>query len=266
VTVWLLFLLCGAHPIRPRANHHGYSSRHSTAVTVRRARQIVRAGGDPSLPFLLPSPHRGVGAGHSLRSFCKAPAVKSLQPRTRDGRLGHRLGCLPDAQLPTTEPRAGGHRWLPNIQPPTLDGSAGVGGHPRADLVDHQPRPQGHHPGIDRDGLPGAGPARGRDPLARMAAHLEDAKLNPAGAFRARRRARGGRPGRIWRRGRGWVRGTAGHQEHSTSDRAEQRNGWRPQAASVSSADRHVMALLQRVSGAYSLASQGQMQTMASAV
>ena len=102
--------------------------------------------------------------------------------------LGRRLGCLPDAKLPAAEPRAGGHRWLPDIQPPSLDRPAGAGGHPRADRVDHQPRPQGHDSGIDRDGLPGAGPARSRDPLAGMAAHLEDAKLDPASAGRARRR------------------------------------------------------------------------------
>jgi hypothetical protein len=42
------------------------------------------------------------------------------------------------------------------------------------------------------------------------------------------------------------IRGTAGHQEDSSSDGAEYSNGWRPQAASVSSTDRHVMVLLQR--------------------
>jgi hypothetical protein len=158
-------------------------------------------------------------------------------------RLRCRLGCLPDAELPATELPAGGHRWLPDIQPPTPDGPAGVGGHPSADLIDHQPRPQRHHPGIDRDGLPRARRAGGRDPPARMAAHLEDAKLGPAGAGCARRRARGGRPGRTWWRGRGRVRGTAGHHEDSTSDRPEQRNGCRPPAASVASTDRHVLVL-----------------------
>ena len=175
----------------------------------------------------------------------------------------HRLGGLPDPQLPATEPRAGGHRWLPDIQPPTPDGPAGVGSHPRAELVDHQPRPQRHHPGIDRDGLPGAGPARGRDPLARMAAHLENAKLGPTGAGRGRRRGRGSRPGCSWRRGRRRIRGIAGHQEDFSSDSAEYSHGWHPQAASVSSADRHVKGPVAAVSGADSLASQEQSQTMA---
>jgi hypothetical protein len=62
------------------------------------------------------------------------------------------------------------------------------------------------------------------------------------------------------------MRGTAGHQEDSSSDGAEYSNGWRPQAASVSSADRHVKGPVAAVSGADSLASQDQMQTMASAV
>jgi hypothetical protein len=160
--------------------------------------------------------------------------------------LTDQLGCLPDAQLPATEPRAGGHRWLPDIQPPTLDGPAGVSGHPRADLIDHQPRPQGHHPGIDRDGLPRGGPARGRNPLAGMAAHLKDAKLGPTGAGRARRRPRGSRPGCTWRRGRRRIRGTAGDQEDCSRDGVEYSNGWRPQAASVSSRGWHVMVLGQR--------------------
>jgi hypothetical protein len=93
---------------------------------------------------------------------------------------------------------------------------------------------------------PGSWACRGRDPLARMAAHLEDAKLGPTGAGRGRRRVRGSRPGWSWRRGRRRVCGTAGHQEDSSSDGAEHSNGWRPQAASVSSADRHVMVLVQR--------------------
>jgi hypothetical protein len=42
------------------------------------------------------------------------------------------------------------------------------------------------------------------------------------------------------------VRGAAGRQEDSTCVGPEQRNGWRRQAASVSSADRHVIVLLQR--------------------
>src|SRR5215207_11251168 len=108
-----------------------------------------------------------------------APAWTRCWPSTPWRR---RLARLPDAELPAAEPRAGGHRWLPDIQPPPLDRPPGVGGHPRADLIDHQPRPQGHHRGIDRDRLPRAGPARGRHPLARMTAHLEDAKRNPMGA------------------------------------------------------------------------------------
>jgi hypothetical protein len=159
---------------------------------------------------------------------------------------GHRLAGLPDAEVSAAEPGAGGRRWFPDIQPPTLDGPAGVGGHPRADLIDHQPRPQGHDLGIDRDRLPGARPARGRDALARVAAYLEDAKLHPASAGRIRRRQRLRRPGRARRGSRGWGCVTAGRQEDPTHDSTEQRRGRYPHAASGSSADRHVVRL-QRV-------------------
>jgi hypothetical protein len=157
------------------------------------------------------------------------------QPGTN--RIGSRLAHLPDAQLPAAKPRAGSRRWLPDIQPPTPDTPAGVGGQARAHLVDHQPRPQGHHPGIDRDGLPGARSARGRDPLARVAAHLEAAKQDCTSTGCAGRRTRGGRPGGARRRGRERVCVAAGRQEDPTGDSAEQRRGQRPQAASVSSAD-----------------------------
>src|ERR671925_859733 len=42
------------------------------------------------------------------------------------------LARLPDPQLPAAKPRAGGRRWLPDIQPPTPDAPAGVAGHPQA--------------------------------------------------------------------------------------------------------------------------------------
>jgi hypothetical protein len=168
---------------------------------------------------------------------CSAPPPRSAPGEQRPQEP--QLARLPDAELPASEPRAGGHRWLPDIQPPTLDRPAGVGGYPRADLIDHQPCPQGHHLWIDRDRLPGAGPARGRDPLARMAAHLKDAKLDPASAGRARQGHRRCGPGRARRRGRGGVRGAAGRQEDPAGDRAQQRNARRSQTASVTSADRH---------------------------
>jgi hypothetical protein len=155
---------------------------------------------------------------------------------------------LPDAQLPAAKPGAGGRRWLPDIQPSTPDAPAGVGGHPRADPFDHQPRPQRHHLGIDRDGLPGAGPARGRDALARVAGHLEAAKQGPASTGHTGRRRRLHRPGR-GRRGRGRGGVTAGRQEHPTRDRDQQRRGRRRQAASVSSTDRHVIVLSRTAPG-----------------
>jgi hypothetical protein len=159
---------------------------------------------------------------------------------TRDEARGRRLARFPDTQLPAAKPRAGGRRRLPDIQSPTPDAPPGVGGHTRADLVDHQPRPHRHHPGIDRDGLPGARPTRGRDPLARMAGHLKAAKQGPASSGRAGRRHRLHRPGRGRRQGGGRVGVAAGRQEHPTGDRAEQRHGRRQQATSVSSTDRHV--------------------------
>jgi hypothetical protein len=150
-----------------------------------------------------------------------------------------RLGCLPDAKLPAAKPRAGGRRWLPDVQPPTLDGSSRVGRHPRADLIDHQPPPQRHHLWIDRDRLPRAGPARGRDPLARMAGHLEDAELYPSSAGGARRRQVLPGPGRARWCGRGRVPATTGGQEDPTSDSTEQCNPRCLHAAAVASADQH---------------------------
>jgi hypothetical protein len=223
---------CAPPPVASVAGHRGRRPHHW--------RLVARLA---STPLATDRASRVIFSGRGWAGWGRSAVV----PRTRDEARGRRLARFPDTQLPPAKPRAGGRRWLPDIQSPTPDAPPGVGGHTRADLVDHQPRPQGHHPGIDRDGLPGAGPARGRNPLARMAAHLEDAKLGPTGARRTRRRGRGGRPGCPRRRGRGRVRGSAGRQEDSTRDRSEQRNRWRPQAGSVSSADRHVLVLLQRV-------------------
>jgi hypothetical protein len=160
----------------------------------------------------------------------------SARALARRGAVGAKLG-------------AGGHRWLPDVQPPALDGSPGVGGHTSADLVDYQPRPQGHDPGIDRDDLPRAGPARGRDPLAGMAGHLIAAQQGPASSGRAGRGTRWDRPCRGRRRGGGWAGVAAGHQEQPSGDRTYQRRGRRPEAASVASADRHVIVLSRTTCG-----------------
>jgi hypothetical protein len=159
-------------------------------------------------------------------------------------------GCwarLPHAELPAPKPRAGGRRRLPDVQPPTRDAPAGVGGHPRADLLDHQARAQGHDPGIDRDRLPGAVRARGRDALARLAGHLEDAKQGPASGGPAGRRSRVDRAGGACR-SRGWAGGPAGRQPGPTRERAEQRNGRRRQAASASMVGGQCAVLVQWVS------------------
>jgi hypothetical protein len=207
-------------------------------------------GGGNNTP---PLPCTGWTAPAFRTQVRRSPAVVPTTPQPpANERLGRRLGCLPDAKLPAAKPRAGGRRWLPDVQPPTLDGSPRVGGHPRADLVDHQPRVQGHYLWIDRDRLPRAEPARGRDPLARMAGHLEDAELYPSSAGGARRRQFLPGPGRAQWWGRGRVPSTAGGQEDPSSDCAEQGNPRCPHAAAVASADRHRGSCRKGVSGALS--------------
>jgi hypothetical protein len=188
---------CAPPPVASVAGHRGRRP-HYWRLVARLA----------ATPLATDRASRVISSGRGWAGWSRSAVV----PRTRDEARGRRLVRFPDTQLPAAKPRAGGRRWLPDIQSPTPDAPAGVGGNTRADLVDHQPRPHRHHPGIDRDDLPGARPTRGRDPLARMAGHLKAAKHGPASSGRAGRRHRLHRPGRTRRQGGGRVGVAAGRR------------------------------------------------------
>jgi len=161
---------------------------------------------------------------------------------------------LPDAELSAAELRAGGRQWFPDIQPPPLDGPAGVGGHrgPTSSITSRIPNGTtlGSTETVSRElGLPEAvtplpewqltsktPSSTPRAPVVLVGANSCAGRVVPGveagGGFAALQAAR----------------------RTPTSNRAEQRNPWRSQAASVVHADRHVIVLLLRASGAESLA------------
>jgi hypothetical protein len=120
------------------------------------------------------------------------PDRHELDPARRSSRWPQ-LARLPDTQLPAAKPRTCPRGRLPDIQPPTPNASAGVGGTrvPTPSITSRVPNgtTRGSTETVSREvGLPKAGP------LARVAGHLEAAKQGPASSGRAGRPTQGGRP------------------------------------------------------------------------